>query len=101
LRNITERGAGIRLHTQLKLGEKVLITIKDIEPFFAAVVWWEQNRAGLKFEELFDPSLLIIKSSGMVEVEGIYKSDNGYHVFDRFKPVSDFKRPGVKAPKKG
>jgi hypothetical protein len=99
LRNVTDKGAGIGLQTELEQGEKVLITIKDLEPFFATVAWCKQNRAGLEFDKLFDPSLLTVRNGEKHEGDGIFDSANGYHVFDRFKPASDFKRPALKPRK--
>lgn len=99
LRNVTERGAGIELQTELEQGEKVLITIKNLEPFFGTVAWSKQHRAGLEFDALIDPSMLTIKNSTQIEGEGVFASGSGYHVFDRFKPVSDIKRPAVKLRK--
>ena len=99
LRNVTERGAGIELQTKLDQGEKVLITIRNLEPFWGTVTWSKQHRAGLEFDELIDPSLLTIKNGNLVEGEGIFSAANGYHVFDRFKPMSDIKRPAVKPRK--
>ena len=99
LRNVTERGAGIELQTELEPGEKVLITVRDLEPIGGTVAWSKQNRAGLEFDALIDPSMLTIKNSTWVDVEGVFASGSGYHVFDRFKPVSDMKRPAVKLRK--
>ncbi len=96
---MTERGAGIELQTELKPGEKVLITIKNLEPFFGTVAWSKQHRAGLEFDALIDPSMLTIKNSTWIDGEGVFASESGYHVFDRFKPVSDMKRPAVKLRK--
>ena len=99
LRNATEMGAGIELNGDLVQGEKVAIRVKNLEPISGTVAWSKQNRAGLQFDEPVDPSLLTIKSSHKVEGEGIFTSADGYHVFDRFKPVSDIKRPPMKPRK--
>ena len=99
LRNVTETGAGIQLPTELEQGEKVWITIKPLEPISGTVAWSKQHLAGLEFDELIDLSLLKLKNFPQFEGEGIFKSANGYHVFDRFKPVYDIKRPALKPRK--
>lgn len=90
---------GIELQTELAQGERVLITIKNLEPFFGTVAWSKKPRAGLAFDELIAPSLLTNKNGWQVEGDGISNKPDGYHVFDRFKPVSDMKRPAVKPRK--
>lgn len=99
LRNVTEKGVGIELQTDLEPGEKIFITIKNLEPFSCTVAWSKQNRAGLEFDKPLDPSLVTIKNSHKVEGEGVFNSPDGYHVFHRFKPLSDIKRPAVKPRK--
>lgn len=99
LRNVTERGAGIELQTELEQGEKVLMTIKNLEPFLGTVAWSKQYRAGIQFDAPIDPAMLTIKSNTRIEGEGVFASGSGYHVFDRFKPVSDIRRPPVKLRK--
>lgn len=96
LRNVTEKGAGIRLSTELVPGEKVLIEMKNVDPFFGTVAWWTNNRAGLEFNEIVDPTLLIVRTIGKADAEGIFRSPNGFHVFDRFKPSDHPNRPAIK-----
>jgi hypothetical protein len=92
IRNITENGAGIKSETQLMTGEAVKIAIGNFEPIGAVVRWYKQGSAGLEFETPFDVKLLQFNKSH--EAEGIYKSKDGYQVFDRFKSNSDFRRTG-------
>lgn len=99
LRNVTDKGIGIELDTALEQGEKVLITIKDLESFLCIVAWSKQFSAGLVFDAPLNPSRLTIKNSHKVEGEGVFKGADGYHVFDRFKPVSAIKRPAVRPRK--
>ncbi len=99
LRNATDMGAGIELQTKLEAGEKVLITMKNLQPLQCTVAWSKQHQAGLEFDEHIDPSLLTIKNSHKVEVEGVFNGADGFHVFDRFRPVSAIKRPPVKPRK--
>lgn len=101
LRNVTEKGAGIELQVELQPGEQVLITMKNVEPFFSKVAWWNNNRAGLEFDGIVAPSLLTVRTNGSIEGEGLFKSHNGFHVFDRFKPTSELKRPALKPRKLG
>lgn len=99
LRNVTERGAGIELQTELEQGERVWITIKTIQPISGTVAWSKQHKAGLQFDEPIDLSMLKIRDIPRVEGEGIFKGANGYHVFDRFDPISEMKRPALKPRK--
>lgn len=99
LRNVTETGAGIQMQTELERGERVWITIKPLEPISGTVAWSKQHLAGLEFDELIDLSLLNFRNVPQSEGEGLFKSANGYHVFDRFKPVYDIKRPALKPRK--
>lgn len=92
-------GAGIELKTELQQGERVSIKIKNLEPFSGTVAWSRNHRAGLEFDEPIDPSQLTIKNNVQVTGEGMFKSADGYHVFDRFKPVPDLKRPPLKPRK--
>jgi hypothetical protein len=95
IRNITENGAGIKTETQLMTGEHVTITIRNFEPIGATVRWYTLGRAGLEFEEPFDIKLLQFNKTH--EAEGIYRSKDGYQVFDRYKSHSDFRRPGFRS----
>lgn len=99
LRNVTERGMGIELQTALEEGEKVVIKIKNLEPILGTVAWSKEYRSGVIFNEFIDPLLLTVKNSGQFEAEGIYNGASGYHVFNRFEPVSGIKRPAVRARK--
>ena len=101
LRNVTEKGAGIELQVELQPGEQVLITMKNVEPFFSRVAWWNNNRAGLEFDGIIDPSLLTVRTNSGIEGEGLFRSPKGFHVFDRFKPTSEPKRPALKPRKLG
>ncbi|AMO72044.1 hypothetical protein AZE99_09460 [Sphingorhabdus sp. M41] len=95
IRNITEKGAGIKTETQLITGESLIITIGGFEPINTVVRWYKLGSAGLEFETPFDIKLLQFNKSH--EAEGIYKCKDGYQVFDRFKPHSDFRRPGMRS----
>ena len=83
LRNVTEKGAGIELQVELQPGEQILITMKNGESFFSRVAWWNNNRAGLEFDGVIDPSLLTVRTNSGIEGEGLFRSPNGFHVFDR------------------
>lgn len=96
LRNATDMGAGVKLQAPLKKGEKVLITIKDLEPLMCKVAWSKQEQAGLRFEKPVEPSLLTVRNTRQVKGEGMFCGAEGYHVFDRFQPINDFKRPALK-----
>ncbi len=97
LRNVTERGIGIELQKPLQEGEKVSIQIRNLEPILGTVAWSKEQRSGVIFDAYIDPSLLTVKNSGQDQVEGIFNGADGYHVFNRFKPVSGIRRPALKA----
>lgn len=99
LRNLTERGAGIEVQTDLKEGERVWISMKNLEPFCGTVAWSKQQKTGLQFDDPIDLTLLKITNTQQIVGEGIFNSAEGYHVFDRYKPVSDIKRPPLKPRK--
>ena len=94
IRNISENGMGVSLVIALQPGQKISVSINGIEPFSATIKWVKLGQCGMKFDESFDIEQLKFNKSHTAE--GIYKSKSGYHVFDRYKPMSDFSRPGFK-----
>jgi len=92
VRNISPSGLGARGVSGLERGERITVRLNN-ELIGAEVCWSHRNQFGVRLDTQVDPSLFTFDHKGW---ENSHRPLEPGHVFDQFKPVTDFRRPGLR-----
>jgi hypothetical protein len=93
IRNISPLGISARLLSgHVEPGERVTVILNE-EEIAAEVRWARKNQFGARLFREVDPSAFNFSGKSW---ETVVEPLGPGHVFDQFKPVSDFRRPGLK-----
>lgn len=98
IRNISAHGLGGVTDTQLSVGDRLDLCLKDGKSMRAEVRWTRQEGKrtafGLRSEGVLQPASFAAKGDGKDWDRTVIKPLDENHVFARYRPMKTAKRPG-------
>lgn len=88
VRNLSEKGLGGVTELRIKRGEILVIMLNGIGPVRGRVAWVKGKNFGMEFDELIDLDKLEMSKAP------IMLAPDEFTVASRYKPMTDYKRPG-------
>jgi hypothetical protein len=93
-RNLSNRGIGAFSKTTMPLeGDQVVVHFPQGQQATGVVRWVLRQNFGILLDQDIDPSLIQPKPR---HVQIIDATPGKWHVCDRYKPETEFKRPGLR-----
>lgn len=89
VRNISAGGLGAKSDREVQPGQRGEVALPGFGTVAGEIVWVRGDQFGMRFAAPIEPARVTV---------AIGRRQTDYEVPDRFRPASDFRRPGVKRP---